>query len=203
LFEEGTAQLRVGVDFDVALEERGQFVYRVTWSAAGNETQQDDWDFSAASRYAYFDVEAPEYCATLSIRHLTDGEITELDAQCIPHGDLGPIGVQPLPGGSNSVRLAQCTVPPPNYHAEWCAMLDQVAECTAEDCVEAKAMCSTLSSDPNAESSPGAGPVTQGTSESGAGCAIHSRPSSSLAIWLVAVVGLVRRWSKAPGAAAS
>lgn len=197
VYEEGTSHLRATVEFDPPPELLGQFAYRVTWSAAGNPTWQSDWDIIFTKQSADFEVEAPEYCTELELKRLVDGELTALEPRCVPHGDLGPLGVTPWPESSNLLALTSCTVPPPELHAEWCANLDQVSECTAEDCTNAKAACDTQPATVNADDS---GAV--GVAEDSASCAmVATRPGPGNG-WLT-IPALLLLVARRPARAAS
>lgn len=142
LYEEGTARMRTTVEFEVDPALVGQFAYRVLWSAAGNPEVQSDFDIVASKLWHEFDVEAAEYCATITIARLADGVQSALETRCVPHGE-GPLGVTPWPAASNDRALVTCSVPPPEFEAEWCARLDEVSSCTPEAsaCMAAMERC--------------------------------------------------------------
>lgn len=201
LYDEGTARLRVTVEFTSAPELLGQFAYRVNWSAEGNPTQESEWDLAVRAQVADFEVEASEYCAELEIKRLSDGEVTALEPRCVPHGDAGPLGVTPWPAASNLQALTSCTVPPAEHHADWCAVLDQVRECTADDCTDAKAACAAMPAAMPAAMLPAddAEPVGNGddthalgVSESEGGCTVAA-PRAALGAggWLAAAALLL------------
>jgi MYXO-CTERM domain-containing protein len=76
-----------------------------------------------------FEVESDTYCYELEFESLIDGTRLGPFAECVPHGDLGAIGVFELTPSELATELTFCSEPPPGYESDWCEVFAE--ECAA------------------------------------------------------------------------
>lgn len=167
----------------------GQYVFEVEWMNPDAATQPADpgpGESGGRLASAMFETHAEEYCATVTVERWGDGE-TATFVKCAPHGDLPALGIVPAnPVGTEST-LQTCTIPPPEFHAEWCQLVDSTPTCDTPECAEARAACGSLaapgSETPRSGSGADMDPTLQGVSSNG-GCSIGvpHRPGRDFAV---------------------
>jgi hypothetical protein len=112
----------------ISWAQRDQLAAWVTWSSSAGESVSSGPFWGNAFSHV-FEVESDSYCYELEFESLIDGERLGPFSDCVPHGDLGAIGVFELTPSELATELTFCSEPPEGHESAWC-------EVFAEECAE-------------------------------------------------------------------